>query len=158
MVPDFTEGAPQGTQVPVPSEVLMAPATVVASTRTYSVLYRTDLATVVTPLIDTENATLALAVDSEPIYEEEFRLTNISQVSPRPRQTRRRGIVHIPVPNDALLGLCERHDYDTAVGRFLEIVIPRQKAKQFSLAAPESQVLTPKKTTMPLLPLSDVKQ
>jgi len=154
-VPDFTLGVPLGQPVPVPMAVLMHPATVVTSTKHYSVLYRTDLATVVTPQVNTEKGTLSLAVDSEPIFDEEYRVTRISSESPRPRQLRRRGIVEVPIPSDAMLGLCERFDYDTNVGRFLEILIPRQKAKQFSLAAPATQILAPKKTTVPLLSKPD---
>jgi len=105
-----------------------------------------DLATNVFPQIDVLKNELVLDVVAEPVLESEYKLTKAAQYSPRPCGQRRVGRVRPRVPADAILGLSECIDYDTDVGRFLEIVVPRVKAQSFLLQPPKPQILQPKST------------
>jgi len=100
--------------------------------------------------VDVVKHELLLEVISDPVLDSEYSLTQAAEFTPRPRGQRRTGKVHPKIPADAILGLVERFDYETDVGRFLEIKLPRVKSQNFSLAPPKMQLLQPKFTTVPL--------
>lgn len=124
--------------------------TLVESAKFYSLIYRMDLGTIVEPLIDAYRHKFVLCVTSEPLLDSEYKITAISKEAPRPREARSMCKVEPIIPPDAILGLCERHDYDTDLGRLVEFTIPRNKAGTFKLAAPQAQKLAPKKSSVPL--------
>jgi len=133
------------------AEWLMAPVELVTTPEFYSVLYRTDLATVVFPHVNSRRHELILEVRSEPILDSEFKCTQaFASYAARPRNQRRIGKVCPILPPDAILGLTQRFDYHTDVGRLVELKIPRSRADDFGLEPPQAILRDPKNTPVPL--------
>jgi len=123
---------------------------VVETAEFYSVLCRTDLATVIKIDIDSTKNELVLQFISEPVLESEYKKTKASQLSPRPRGSRIVRTIRPNLPLDGIVALTKRYDYNTDVGRFLKLEVPRYKAQSFSLDPPQRQRLQPKETDVPL--------
>jgi len=125
-------------------QYLTIPADLLSCASSYHVVYRCSFAQTVKVNVNAISGHVELVVHTEPLFACEYGLTEASKLIPKPKRERHFSIVPINFPNDAAIGMVERKDIDTPVGRIVELIIPRIKAPQFSLDAPLTQQLKPR--------------
>jgi len=122
----------------------VAPAELLSSPKNYHVIYRYNKGQTLDIDFSTSKSAIQLLISNEPLFASEYEQTEASKSIPKPKKERFLSLVPISFPNDASIGQARRLDYSSDIGRLTEVIIPRSRASNFTLAAPLHQKIRPR--------------